>query len=178
MDNHLAERRGGSCWADPRVSTYLMISTYVIGGGGIALGMYFLSSENVERALHYALPLMVGVVGILSMIRHSVFHASDAARAGVTTEPFYMIELGFANGAMGILALLAFFADWGVAAEAAITLVFALYLTMAFFLFLARAMAEGLDGGRILALCMWLLQVGFMFYFAIAALASAGISPF
>jgi hypothetical protein len=39
-------------------------------------------------------------------------------------------------------------------------------------------MAEGLDGGRILALCMSLLQVGFMFYFAIAALTSAGISPF
>lgn len=178
MDSHQAEERGCSRWADPRIATYLMISTYVAGGAGIAMGLYFLSSENAERALHFALPLVVGVVGILSMIRHSIFHASDAARSGVKTEPFYMIELGFANGAMGILAMLAFFADWGVAAEAAITLVFALYLAMAFFLFLARAMAEGLDGGRILALCMWLLQVGFMFYFALAALSSAGVSPF
>jgi hypothetical protein len=178
MDNIQAEKHGGSWWTDPRISTFLMISTYVIGGAGIALGIYFLSSENVEKGLHYALPLMVGGVGVLAMIRHSIFHVSDAARSGVKTEPFYMIELGFANGAIGILALLAFLADWGVAAEAAITLAFALYLVMAFFLFLARARAGGLDGGKIAALCMWALQVGFMFYFAIAAITSAGISSF
>jgi hypothetical protein len=79
---------------------------------------------------------------------------------------------------MGILALLAFFADWGVAAEATITLAFALYLTLAFFLFLARVVAKGLDGGKVMALCMWVLQVGFMYYFAVAAAASAGLSPF
>ena len=178
MENTHAEIPGVSWWNDPRIATFLMISTYVFSGAGVALGIYFRSSENVEKGLHYALPLMVGVVGVLAMIRHSIFHASDAARTGVKTEPFYMIELGFANGAIGILALLAFFTDWGVTAEAAITLAFALYLAMAFFLFLARVRAGGLDGGKITALCIWVLQVGFMFYFAIAAIASAGISPF
>jgi len=178
MDSIQTEKDGGSWWADPRISTWLMISTYIIGGAGIALGIYFLSSENVEKGLHYALPLMVGALGVLSMVRHSIFHVSDAARTGVKTDPYYMIELGLFQSALGILALLAFFADWGVAAEAAVTLAFALYLAMAFFLFLARARAGGLDGGKILALCMWVLQAGFMFFFAIAALASAGVSPF
>lgn len=178
MEDSQAMGQGVSRWADPRISTFLMIFTYVVGGAGIALGIYFLSSENVERGLHYALPLAVGAVGLLAMIRHSAFHVSDAARTGVVSEPFYMIELGLANGAIGIIALLAFFLDWGVAAEAAVTLTFALYLAMAFFIFLSRARASGLDGGKIMAMLMWLLQVGFMFYFAIGALVSAGVSPF
>jgi hypothetical protein len=173
-----AVRRVGSWWADPGISTYLMIATYIVGGAGIAVGFYYLSSENVTKGLHYALPLMVGAVGVLAMVRHSIFHVSDAARAGVETEPFYMIELGFANGAIGILGLWAFFADWGVAAEVVITLTYALYLGAAFFLFLARARSQGLDGGKIFGLCMWVLQVGFMFYFAIGAAVSAHLSPF
>ena len=52
---------------------------------------------------------MVGAAGVLTQFRHGVFHVSDARRTGVDSDPFYMIELGFANGAIGVLALLAFF---------------------------------------------------------------------
>jgi hypothetical protein len=131
--------RSNSWWLDPRVSLYLMITTYVVGGIGIGLGIYGLSVDGAVKGLHYALPLTVGAVGLLAMIRHSVFHESDARRSGVDTEPFYMIELGFANGAMGILALVAFFANWGVAAEVSLALAFNAYLGLAFFLFFARA---------------------------------------
>ena len=165
-------------WADSKVSGYLMTLTYVLGGAGIALGIYGLTEGGGPTAVHYALPLAVGAVGVLSMVRHGVFHVSDARRTGVDSDPFYMIELGFANGAIGVLALLAFFGSWGVASEVALMLTYALYLGLAFFLFFARVRSKGFDGGNIFGLCMWLLQVGFMFYFAIAAAIAARLSPF
>jgi len=165
-------------WAGPKVSGYLMMLTYALGGAGIALGIYGLTAGGGPKALHYALPLAVGAVGIVSLLRHAVFHVSDARRADVVSNPFYMIELGFANGAIGILALFAFFGSWGVASEVALMLTYALYLGLAFFLFFARVRSKGFDGGSIFGLCMWLLQVGFMFYFAIAAAIAEHVSPF
>jgi len=165
-------------WADPKVSNYLMILTYVFGGAGIALGISGLTQGGGPKAVHYALPLAVGAVGVLSMIHHAVFNVSDARRSGVDSEPFYMIELGFANGAIGIIALLAFFGSWRAPAEIALMLTYALYLGFAFFLASVRIRSKGFDGGNIFGLCMWLLQVGFMFYFAIAAGIAVKVRPF
>lgn len=169
---------GDSRRDDPKVSNALMMATYLVGGVGVALGIYGLASGGGPKAVHYALPLVVGAVGVLSMVRHSVFHVSDARRMGVETEPFFMIELGFANGAIGVLGLLAFFGEWGVAAETAIMFTYALYLGSAFFLALARSMSKGIDGGRAFGLIMWAVQVALMFYFAVAASIQAGLTPF
>jgi hypothetical protein len=160
---------GEGWFTDPKTANLLMIATYVVGGVGIGLGIYALLDGGGPKALHWAMPLMVGAVGILAGIRHSVFHVADARRAGVDSNPFYMIELGFANAAIGIVALVAFFSRWGIAAEASITLIYALYLGMAFFIFLTKVMRAGVDGGKIFAMLMWVAQVFFMFYFAIAA---------
>ena len=166
-------------WSEnPNVSDAIMKATYVAGGAGIALGIYGLTSGGGAKGLHWAIPLMVGAVGILAMIRHSVFHVSDARRSGVDSDPFYMIELGFVNGAVGLLALLAFFGNWGTGAEVALTLTYAVYLAAAFFLFIIRAKAKGMDGGKIFGAVMWVLQVGFMLYLGIAAAISAKLSPF
>ncbi|MBU1669956.1 MAG: hypothetical protein KKF41_03535 [Actinobacteria bacterium] len=170
----VAGEKGESMWKDPSVSNCLMIATYVVGGAGIALGIYGHTSGGGPKALHWSLPLVVGAVGIISCIRHSVFHVSDARRAGVEADPFFMIELGFAQGAIGLVALLAFFAEWGVAAEVSLMLAFALYLGLAFFIVLYKAIKKGFDGGLVFGLFMWGLQVVFMFWFAIAAWA-AGI---
>jgi hypothetical protein len=121
---------------------------------------------------------MVGAAGILAMVRHSIFHVSDARRSGVETDPFFMIELGFVNGAIGLLALVAFFGRWGTGAEAALTIAYAVYLGLAFFLFMARARSKGMDGARIFGAAMWVLQVGFMLYLGIAAAVAAHLSPF
>jgi hypothetical protein len=172
-----AEGSAISWWDRPAISDLLIISTYILGGIGIALGFYGLFDSDAVRGLHLAVPFMVGAVGILSFIRHSIFHRSDAERMGVAVkEPFFMIELGFANGAIGIIALLVFFRNWGAAPEVAVTLTYALYLALAFiFVSLRRARAEGLDAGMMLRLCFWALQVGLMFFFAIAAAVSAGL---
>jgi len=173
-----AEKTTKGGWADPRISFFLMISTFVIGGVGVALGFYGLANGGGPKALHYSILLTVGVPGLLSLLRHSVFHASDAARTGYEGEPFFMIELGFATGAVGLLAIFAFAGSWGVAAEVVITLAYALYLALALCLFSVRMKAKGLDGGKIMSMSMWLLVLVFMFYFAIAAAIAAHLSPF
>lgn len=164
-----------SRWSDPRISLYLNIATYVVGGVGVGFGMYKIG-DSVE-ALHYAVPLMVGVPGILSFVRHSLFHSSDAIRMGHAIEaPFYIIELGIANGAMGLVALLAFFLNWGAGAEVAVTLSYALYLLCALaFVIYNRVREKELDAGPLARLALWGLWVGFMLYFAIAAAASANL---
>lgn len=164
-----AAEAGGGWFTDPRASDALMQVTYLLGGAGIALGIYGLISGGGPKGLHWAVALMVGAVGIVSMVRHSVFHVSDARRAGVESDPFYMIELGFANGAIGLIALIAFFASWGTGAEVAVTLTYASYLGLALALFLYRRREKGMDGGTIFGASMWFLQVAFMFWLAIAA---------
>lgn len=159
---------GSGRMADPRISFWLSMATYAAGAAGVALAFYGLG-ESAEKALHFGAPLFVGVAGVLAMVRHSVFHNSDAARSEATGEHFYMIELGFANGAVGVIALVAFFASWGVKAEISLTLAYATYLAMAFVLFLARSYRKGLDGGKVASLAGWLSLVVLMFYFGIAA---------
>ncbi|MHB8894739.1 MAG: DUF6790 family protein [Candidatus Geothermincolia bacterium] len=164
---------GGAWFTRPAVSDALMKATYVAGGAGIALGIYGLISGGGIKGLHWAIALMVGAVGLLSLVRHSVFHVSDARRSGVESDPFYMIELGFANGAIGLLALIAFFGNWGAAAEVALTLTYAVYLGLALILFLYRMKAQGVDAGKVFGACMWALQVAFMLYLGIAAAVAA-----
>lgn len=166
------ERRG---WSDYRISLWLNFLAYAVSGIGIALGFYYLSRGDSLNALHWAAPFMVGGVGILAMIRHSVFFRSDTARVGVKTEPFFLIELGFANGALGILSLVAFFASWGVAAEVALALTYALYLAMAYCLFSAKARKSPLNPAKIIGLVFWPVQVGLLAWFAIAAAVEARI---
>ncbi|HEY5532491.1 MAG TPA: hypothetical protein VIK22_10900, partial [Candidatus Anoxymicrobiaceae bacterium] len=63
MSNAKPDSSGSSkdaWWADPRVSDYLMMFTYVVGGAGIALGIYGLTRGGGPKAVHYALPLAVG----------------------------------------------------------------------------------------------------------------------
>jgi hypothetical protein len=75
----------------------------------------------------------VGVLGVVSFIRHSIFHRSDAARMkwDIGRTDNFQIEVGLANLAWGVVGLAAVAWDWGVAAQAAITGVFGLYLLSA-----------------------------------------------
>jgi len=171
----IADAGAGGRFSDPRISLYLNIATYIVGGIGIGFGLYK-AGEPVE-ALHCAVPLMVGVPGILSFVRHSLFHSSDQARMRGTVEtPFYIIELGMANGAIGVVALLAFFLGWGTGSEVAVTLSFAAYLLCALcFVIYNRVKERRFAPGPLAGLALWGAWVGFMFYFAIAAAVSAGL---
>lgn len=171
-----SDRVDPSPWGDPRISQWLMTMTYVVGAIGYFLGFARLSNGADEAVTPVAL-LSVGVVGVISMVRHSVFHRSDALRMGwdTGTRNNFQIETGFANLAIGVPAILAVAYDWGVAAQAGFTLAYALY-------FLQVSVLVGLDRTEgkldVRRLVVMLLQTAFLGYFALAALQAASISPF
>jgi hypothetical protein len=114
--------------ADPRISKWLMIATYAIAGTGLAIA--FITVYADPPSLTLAALMTVGAGGVLSFLRHAVFHRSDAARMGWdygTTNPF-QIETGLANLAWGLLAVLAVLLGWGLTVEAAGFLVFGIYM--------------------------------------------------
>lgn len=113
---------------DPHISMWLMNLTYVVGGIGLAIG--YSTVNDVPASLSLAALLAVGGSGVLSWLRHSVFHRSDAKRMGwdLGQRNNFQIEVGIANLAWGALAILAVIFDWGIAAEAASLIVFGVYL--------------------------------------------------
>jgi hypothetical protein len=119
--------------ADPRPAAIAMMVGNVIGAVGLILGFVRLSAGGAEAIKPVAL-LAVGILGVVSFVRHSILHASDVARMkwdlGGRTDNF-QIEVGMANLAWGLVAIAAVLLDWGTYAQAALTLVFGLYLLFA-----------------------------------------------
>lgn len=121
---------------------WLMIATYIVGGVGAFIGFYTLSQD--PPTLSIAALLAVGAGGVLSFLRHSIFHASDAARMGweMGRRNNFQIEVGLANLAWGLLAILSVVLRWGLMAEAASFLVFGLYLAAVAIMLLATPSGE------------------------------------
>jgi hypothetical protein len=113
---------------DTRISAVLMFATYAVGTAGVAVGLS--TVHNNPPTLTLACLLAGGAGGFLSWIRHSIFHRSDAIRMGwdLGAKNSFQIEVGLANLAWSLLALLAVILDWGIVAEAASMLVFGFYL--------------------------------------------------
>lgn len=115
--------------ADPRVSGRLMTATYVVGGAALFLS-FLRQGSDATAAAYWAAGGCVGAVGILSFVRHSVFHRSDAARMGwdYGRRNEFQIEVGLANLAWGVVGVLTWALAWGTAAAGAVTLSFGLYM--------------------------------------------------
>lgn len=101
--------------------------TYIIGGVGGAIGFYTVSQDPPSLAL--AAILAVAIPGLLSFLRHGVFNRSDAVRGGwdFGRRNNFQVEVGLANLAWGLFALLAVILDWGMAAIASSFLISGLY---------------------------------------------------
>ena len=100
--------------------------------GVLGLGVGFSRLPDAASALAVATPTAVGLVGLLAFLRHFVFHESDAKRLGWESgRPEFQYEVGFANLAFALVALLAYFGGWGIGAQAAVLLGFGLYLLQA-----------------------------------------------
>lgn len=156
----------------PRASQVVMLATYACGMAGYFFGFLRLSSGGATAAIVPVALLSVGVTGVLSMIRHSLLHRSDAARMGwdYGRRNNFQIEVGFANLAIGAVAIAAVVLDWGVRAEGAITLAYALYFVQVVVLSLIDRTDGRLDVGRLAAMVSQAVLLGF---FSIAALAAA-----
>lgn len=160
-----------AAWCHPRISQLLMNATMVVGAIGYVLGFSMAGSTGPEAAISPVALLSVGVVGLLSMVRHSVFHRSDAIRMGWNQgrRNNFQIEVGFANLAIGLPAILAVTLDWGVAVEAGFVLTYALYFAQVSVLVLIDR-----DDGKLnlFRISMMLMQTSFLGYFALSALAA------
>jgi hypothetical protein len=169
---HQQSATAESRMSDPRISQFLMNATFVVGAIGYFIGFSKISSCGVEAAVSPVALLSVGVVGILSMVRHSVFHRSDAIRMGWDQgrRNNFQIEVGFANLAIGLPAIMAVTLDWGVVVEAAFVLAYSLYFVQ----ILALVFMDRDDGKiNLFRVVLILMQAGLLGYFALSALLSA-----
>jgi hypothetical protein len=107
------------------------ILRYGLGGGGLYLALGQINSD-LPQATALASLAAVGVVGTMSFISHVLFHKQDAKQIGFKTDSVnFQFEVGFANLAFGAVALISYFAHWGLQANTVLLLSYALYLFQA-----------------------------------------------
>lgn len=111
----------------PRPAGILMWLTYLVGGVGYLIGTYTLNAD--PPSLSIAALLAVTATGILSFIRHAIFNRSDAVRGGWNygVRNNFQIEVGLANLAWGLFALLAVLFGWGLVAVSSSFIISGLY---------------------------------------------------
>ncbi|KQC04266.1 MAG: hypothetical protein APR55_06515 [Methanolinea sp. SDB] len=114
--------------ASPAVASRLFAATILATMAGVFLGIFFLFIDT-DLAVRIAVVLLVGVVGVLSWLRHTVYYRSDQARMGWSQEhPQFQMEVGYANLAIGLVALAAAGLSWGRLAYAISFFTYGLYL--------------------------------------------------
>jgi hypothetical protein len=112
----------------PSAANLLFIVTLIVSILGIFLGIFYFFTDPAT-GLRVAVILMVGLVGVLSFLRHTVFFRSDQARTGWSQDhPQFQMEAGWANLAIGVLALVSGTLQWGVTAYAISVLTYGIYL--------------------------------------------------
>lgn len=131
--------QSGSVTPTAREASLLMGATMALSMIGIFIGIFFLFI-NIDIAVRIAAAVLVGVVGIISFVRHSVYFRSDQVRMGWRQDhPEFQLEVGYANLALGIWALLAAALNWGTLACGLVLAIYATFLLCAFFLHLFEA---------------------------------------
>ena len=164
-------------------ASLLMGATMAASMIGIFIGIFFLF-VNTDLAVRVAAAVLVGVVGVLSFVRHSVYYASDQIRMGWRQDhPEFQLEVGYANLAIGIWALVAATLSWGLVCGVMLA-TYATYLLCALLLHLsqARAREELHDPALRKRAIRSVISTGFfvlaLFGFGILALARAGVLAF
>ncbi|MBP9718916.1 MAG: hypothetical protein KBD46_00410 [Candidatus Levybacteria bacterium] len=145
---------------------------YAAGGAGLYLSLSYLHS-NVTEAVAIASVSAVGMVGVLSFVSHVLLHTQDAKRIGFSAKNVdFQFEVGFANLAFGVVAIMSYFLNWGLHANTALLLAYAFYLFQAGILHTAKSlfgkkidMVHLLRGGIIT-----FVYSGTMFYIAFQAI--------
>lgn len=132
-------------------------------------------NSDVSHAVATATLTAVGFVGVLSFVSHVFLHAQDAKQIGFRANaPSFQFEVGFANLAFGVVALISYFAQWGLRTNTALLLAYALYLLQAAILhaYTARASKKTRKANLTRAGLTFVFS-GLMLYVAVQALRSA-----
>ena len=163
-------------------SLVISIIRYAVITVGIAVAYYlYFHWSDARPAIEIILLTCVAFNGIISFVSHVIFHKSDARRLGLeSANPGFQFEVGFANLAMGLGALLSLVFHWGATANIAIILCYALYLLQAIIMHLYRFIKrEKSDAGYLWGSVVFaFLYVANMLFFAVAGLAQERLGPF
>jgi len=109
----------------------LLFVRYTIGGVGLYLGLAQAHSD-IANAVAIATLMAVGIVGILSFVSHVLLNQQDAKQIGFAAkESSFQYEVGFANLAIGVAAVISYCANWGIRANATLLFVYSLYFLQA-----------------------------------------------
>ena len=158
------------------IAWVLHILELIAGIFGVGVGIWRL--PDATSALAVVTPTAVGLVGLLAFVRHFFFHHSDTKRLGwESIRPEFQYEVGFANLAFALVAFMAYFGGWGVAAQVAVVLGYGLYLLQAALLHTWQSVyGEGrlcrLLRSALPALAFSLLMI----YLGVEAMIQAGLS--
>ncbi len=147
----------------------LVILRYLIVFFSVFFGFYYLTQP--ELALKIVTFGMVGLVGIISFVTHVPFHKKDAERLGWKTDrPDWQFEVGFANLAFGLSAIMATLCPLGTAGMVVVLIGYAVYLLQAAILHGYRTLTtKPIQTRRFLrSSLLTVVYVILMFYFAIA----------
>jgi hypothetical protein len=158
------------------IAWVLHILELIAGIFGVGVGIWRL--PDAASALEVVTPTAVGLVGLLAFVRHFLLHQSDAKRLGwESNRPEFQYEVGFANLAFALVALLAYFRGWAVAAQVAVVLGYGLYLLQAVLLHSWQSMHGGGRLRRLLQRALPALAFSLhMIYLAVEAMIQAGLS--
>ena len=163
-------------------SLIISIIRYFVITIGIAVAYYlYFHWSDARPAIEIILLTCVAFNGIISFISHVIFHKSDARRLGLeSANPGFQFEVGFANLAIGLGALFSLVFHWGVAANVAIIICYALYLLQAIMLHLYRFIKrEKSDAGYLWGSVIFAsLYIANMLFFAVAGLTQERLGPF
>lgn len=152
----------------PRPSKILMLLTYVIGGIGYFVGIFTLQQD--PPSLSVAGLLAVTVTGVLSFIRHAIYNRSDAVNGGwdYGQRNNFQIEVGLANLAWGVFALLTVIFDWGLVAMSSSFLISGLYFAFVAIFVIITPDARQRKIGPIIGIAVWALMMIVMGSFGLA----------
>jgi hypothetical protein len=163
-------------------ASLLMGATMAISTIGIILGIILLF-VNIDLAVRTAAALLVGIVGIISFVRHFVYYHSDQVRMGWHQDhPEFQLEVGYTNLAVGIWALVAAVFDWELVCGVAIA-IYATYLFCVLLLHIVEAISwEDLHiAAHRSRVIRSIISTGFfvvmLVVFAVVAFAWAGMVP-
>jgi hypothetical protein len=163
-------------------SLIISIIRYCVIGAGVALAYYmFFHWKDARIALEIILITCVAFNGLISFISHVIFHKSDAKRLGMEADnPGFQFEVGFANLAMGLAALAAFFGAWGVIANTIIVLCYTLYILQSVIFHLVRyTTGQNSTAGYLWGSVFFgALYSGNMLFFVVASMRQEHLAPF
>ncbi len=170
-NSHVTSNRAAahSVTTSPRPSAILMWLTYIVGGIGFFIGTFTLQSD--PPSLSIAALLAVTATGVLSFFRHAVFNRSDAVRGGwdYGVRNNFQIEVGLANLAWGVFALVAVVADWGLVAVASSFLVSGFYFAFVTVFVIVSGDVKDRKIGPLIGIAVWAIMVTSMGFMGMAA---------